>query len=246
MFPMFGLSPATSAGFSLNLTASAAYGGSFVSVVLGVSAGVRFEDLRTVLPWLSKPITGTAGDDAVTLAAPLRLGLADLGGGRDTLTLSSAGPNEVAVINTERVIGGARNDAIVALSTRGVTLDGRGGNDTLVGGSGHDLLIGGPGQDLLIGGLGADRYLFRPGDSLPDQPDQIIGFTPGVDDLVFRGMLEGSFAYRGSAGFTAGGHSEARFSAGLLEVDANGDGVADTAIRLGNITGLSAGDFVWT
>lgn len=232
--------------FSLNLTGSAAYGGSFVSAVLSVSGSVRFEDLRSVLPWLTPPVTGTAGDDAVTLAVPRRLGLADLGTGRDTLTLSSAGPNEVAVINTERVIGGARNDAIVSLSTRPVTLDGRGGNDTLAGGLGHDLLIGGTGQDLLIGGLGADRYLFRAGDSTPGRPDQIIGFTPGVDDLVFRDMLEGSFVYRGSAGFTAGGHTEARFSAGLLEVDANGDGAADVAIRLGNVTGLSASDFLWT
>jgi Ca2+-binding RTX toxin-like protein len=218
-------------------------GGRFAGATIEASGSVTTGDIRITLPTL---ITGTVGDDLVRLAAPLRGGIVDLGGGRDRVVLSSAGPNEVAVRNTEFVTGGARADAIAALSARNVAFSGQGGDDTLTGGAGNDVLAGGAGEDLLIGGLGADRFLFRAGDSDPARPDRILDFTAGFDRLVFRDLLQGEFAYLGAGAFTPDGNSEARFSGGLLEVDANGDGAVDLAIRLGPVTGPSPGDFLWT
>lgn len=97
------------------------------------------------------------------------------------------------------------------------TLDGGDDNDYLVGGGGGDLLIGGDGNDNLNGDAGSDTYKGGAGDDshsdfsygpegpLPDGNDvfvfeaekkgnfghdQVYGFDPGEDTLVFAGYTE--------------------------------------------------------
>lgn len=93
------------------------------------------------------------------------------GGGSDTVRIDNA--------------NGAFSD------TQATTLDGQGGNDTLLGGNGPETLIGGPGRDLVEGragvdvvllGAGADTFVWQPGDG----SDGVEG-EAGVDLLDFRG-----------------------------------------------------------
>jgi Ca2+-binding RTX toxin-like protein len=193
-------------------------------------------------------ITGGAMIDAVTFATAVTGGVVDLGGGMDRVKLSSAGPNSITVSNVETVTGGLQADRIT-VAAGAATLEGGGGNDTLIGGAGADRLQGGVGVDLLTGGGGADRFVFRAGESPLAAHDRITDFQSGVDDLVFLGQLRGAFEWRGSAAFTADGHSEARMAAGttLLLVDADGNGAAELAVDLtgGSLSGFGARDFVW-
>lgn len=116
------------------------------------------------------------------------------------------------------------------------TLSGDAGSDWLIGGGGADLLRGGDGRDLIMlgaddtasGGAGADRFVLGEfGNAtilefgLNDQLD--LSFLPGLSFI-------GSAAFSGQAGEVRNG----RFG---LEIDRDGDGVAETFIR------ASHGDF---
>lgn len=149
-----------------------------------------------------------AAQDNITLAAPISRGRIDLGGGKDTLTLSSDGPNTVTVLNVEKVIGGAATDTVTfGTAIRGATIDLGGGRDklllasegvnrvtvvnteTVIGGdvrdridasgsTGNVILLGGAGTDTLIGGSGNDTITGGKG------ADVLTGGT-GADRFFF-------------------------------------------------------------
>jgi Ca2+-binding RTX toxin-like protein len=145
------------------------------------------------------------------------------------------------VTGIESVIGGAADDTItMALATVGSTLNGGGGDDTLVGSNG---------ADVLIGGTGADRFVFR--DTLQSSLtifDTISDFVVGQDKLVFEGLGNGTFGIVSS--FTNTGNAQATWdsNANILLVDSDGNGVADMKLMLtaGSSDALSASDFQWT
>jgi Ca2+-binding RTX toxin-like protein len=194
-------------------------------------------------------VTGGAASDSLTLTEALSGGLLELRGGSDRVVLAT-GTNTISFRDVELVIGGGGVDRLTVLGTGGARLEGRAGDDRLVGGDGADQLIGGTGRDILTGGAGADRFHFRAGDSPSTAPDQITDFDATSDRLVFEGQLLGSFSFRGAAEFKATGASQARFveASRRLEVDANGNGLADTVITLTGVTlaSLSASDFLWS
>jgi Ca2+-binding RTX toxin-like protein len=211
-----------------------------LQLATGVANSLSVGNVETIL--------GGSATDAITFTTTITGGTLDLGAGADRVKLSSLGANSVTVASVESVTGGSMADRI-AVSAGAATLDGMGGNDTLIGGAGADRLTGGTGVDLMTGGGGADRFVFRTGHSPVSTPDRITDFQAGVDDLVFLGMLRGSFEWRGASAFTAGGHSEARMASGttLLLVDADGNGAADLAVNLagGTLSGFGAADFLW-
>jgi Ca2+-binding RTX toxin-like protein len=188
-----------------------------------------------------------SGNNSVTLAAPFA-GTVDLGGGSDRLNLA-AGTNTVTVQNVEVVNGNVGNDAITVTGTVGAVLRGLGGNDVLTGGAGRDQLRGGIGADTLEGNGGADVFIFANAESSVAVQDTVLDFEFGVDLLLFTGMLRGDFTWQGNAAtFTATGNSQARMAVdGLLEIDADGNGVADSAINMTGVTvgTLSQSDFLW-
>ena len=59
----------------------------------------------------SNLISGTSGNDNITLTTPIFNESVDLGAGNDTLTLAN-GTNSATVANTETIIGGTGNDTI--------------------------------------------------------------------------------------------------------------------------------------
>jgi Ca2+-binding RTX toxin-like protein len=194
-------------------------------------------------------ITGGAAADTLRLGTAAAGASVDLGGGLDRLRLHAEAANTLTVANVESVLGGGFGDAITVTGTVAAAVDGGAGADTLTGGGGADRLIGGTGTDRITGGAGPDRFIFRAASESPaGSPDRITDFQAGIDDLVMVGMLQGSFAWRGGAAFTAGGSSEARLAGTLLQVDADGNGVAEMAVDLtgGSLAGLSAKDFIWS
>jgi Ca2+-binding RTX toxin-like protein len=151
----------------------------------------------------------------------------------------------------DALFGGALQDSLSG-GAGADTLTGGAGNDILNGGADDDLLFGGSGDNRLTGGLGADHFAFAGTDrgiaTIVDF-NALNGGTGAGDVLEFRGLLVGSFAYRGGKTFTGGSdNTEARVVGDHLLVDANGDGVADLTIVLTGLTSanqLSAADFLF-
>jgi len=96
------------------------------------------------------------------------------------------------------VLAGGGSDIVTIDSGNGVftdteatTLDGQGGNDTLLGGTASEVLIGGPGRDVVDGGPGDDVVRLGAGNDLfvwqaGDGSDVVEG-DAGVDRLEFSG-----------------------------------------------------------
>lgn len=96
--------------------------------------------------WAS--VTGTSGDDTITVKAPrIRVSAR---GGDDAVTVAPDAHAD-AVLR-----GGAGRDVLTG-GTRNDTLVGGPGRDRLVGLKRSDTLIGGPGRDVARGGTGGDR-----------------------------------------------------------------------------------------
>ena len=121
-------------------------------------------------------------------------------------------------------------------------LTGTSGNDTLTGGNGNDTLDGLGSQDILTGGAGDDTFRFS---SLNDiNYDQIIDFAPG--DRIDLSALNVTFI--GDGAFTGTplnkGQAQVRhrvdFSSSVLEIDGDGDGIADRFIHVNGGPALRA------
>lgn len=121
------------------------------------------------------------------------------------------------------------------------------GNDTIKGDIGDDLITGGTGVDLISGGIGADTFIFDDlADSAAQTFDTIRDFVSGTDHISLQLNLAGAINFIGTSAFsgtqTELGYSLSRAGA-MVELDANGDGVADFALLLSRVVTLSSGDF---
>jgi Ca2+-binding RTX toxin-like protein len=111
---------------------------------------------------------GQDGDDTFRLFGDARPLIIQGQDGVDTIDLANStlttldlrNEDDVEIVLNVRqgtVIGNAANNRIVAApDASAVTLDGLGGNDTLIGGTQNDSLVGGFGDDSLNGGAGSD------------------------------------------------------------------------------------------
>jgi Ca2+-binding RTX toxin-like protein len=107
-------------------------------------------------------VNAEEGDDSVTVAREVQVGVTLRGGPGNDRLIGGAG--------NDKLIGGAGND----------TLIGGAGNDVLVGGPGNDTLIGGPGNDVLRGGPGQDTLNGGPGNNeLEQDPSSVVRHTGG-------------------------------------------------------------------
>ncbi len=180
----------------------------------------------------------------------------------DTITGSNA-DNDLYGFNGSDIINGAGgNDNIFGGfgETTGNTLSGGSGNDSILasygadilrGDTGNDRLTGSLGTDRLTGGTGADRFIFdNLADSTMAAADTITDFN-GAEDLIMLAPLQftTSQTFIGSSAFSATGGAELQVITAMgvqtLQVDANGDGTADMAIKVIG-TALSADDFIYS
>ncbi|MEZ0315653.1 MAG: beta strand repeat-containing protein [Methylophilaceae bacterium] len=137
------------------------------------------------------------------------------------------------------------------------------GTDTIIGGAGNDTLIGGNGNDSLTGGSGDDSFIFDTA-AAGTNVDTITDFVSGDDILSFKdsifnlGVNEGTGGASPTAftagildtattGITAGNQlagADARFgfntTTGQLFYDADGSGVASSAVLVATLTGVTA------
>jgi len=181
----------------------------------------------------SDRIFGEDGDDTIRVGDG-----ADLINGGDGNDKIFTGAGDVTV-------DGGSGDDIIESGARS-TIMGGDGNDIIRGSDGPNQLWGGRGDDYLEGGLGTDRFSFS---SIQNGIDTIADFrSMEGDELLFKGLLHGSFSYLGSADFTGSGNSEARFANGQVLVDTDGNGTANITIKLTGITDTSqlhASDFAF-
>lgn len=165
-------------------------------------------------------------------------------------------------------LGGSKGKDLLEGGAGADRLNGYFGNDTLRGGDGADRLNGGgnadwldggKGRDLLTGGAGSDDFaflgLYQSGNSAATA-DVITDFSHAEWDLIDLSALDANtgvagnqaFDFIGNGAFT-GTRGELRYAFDasgdtLVQVDVNGDSVADMMIRLTGHHDLVADDFI--
>lgn len=126
------------------------------------------------------------------------------------------------------------------------------GRDVLFGDAGNDQLRGGRGTDIVTGGAGADVFVFA---SVAEAStgvgrDLILDFRAGVDRMDLANIDANAnkvgnqrFDYVGSDAFSFSA-GELRYANGVVSGDIDGDGRADFAVRIGEVSALTQGDFL--
>jgi trimeric autotransporter adhesin len=194
-------------------------------------------------------LDGGAGADSLTGGA-----------GNDTYTVNLAGDVvvELAAGGFDLVRSfitytlGLNVENLTLLGSNPLSGTGNAQNNKLTGNSGANALQGLAGADTLLGGGGADDFVYLSKtvgfDTIGDF-NELDGGAEEGDQIVFAAaLLTGSFAYVGSAAFSALGNSEARVQGNQVLFDNDGNGSVDITITLTGLVSdsqLSAGDFAF-
>jgi Ca2+-binding RTX toxin-like protein len=151
------------------------YGGGASSVVLQLGAGISQADLSLKSTGISTTFSvynSTLGGNIVTTNVPGEV----LTFGSSAGSISAIGSvtsikladgtvlDDVAMASLRGVLLGRDGNDTLTASASGQSVNGRGGNDSLIGGAGNDTLLGGLGNDTLSGGAGSDTYQYSVGD----------------------------------------------------------------------------------
>lgn len=122
------------------------------------------------------------------------------------------------------------------------------GNDIIDGGAGNDLIIGGLGNDVMTGGAGMDNFFYYKTDVATFSTDEITDFTVGQDKINLAQLVTGTrFTFIDTQAFhkvVGELHYTVVNGSAMVEGDINGDGRADFAIKVDNVTTLSRNDFI--
>ncbi|MCW9044402.1 MAG: DUF4114 domain-containing protein [Pseudopelagicola sp.] len=187
---------------------------------------------------------------AAQLEAVLELGtdFSDPVGNFDDVIYGNCGADIIfAGYGQDTVYGGAGRDIVFGGDDNDLLMGGF-AEDIIDGGMGDDTIDGGAGLDVLSGGEGQDTFRFSLYDAPEDESseatsaaedtarDRIIDFSgdAGDNDKIdlssFATTFIGTAAFSGTAG-------EVRYDAdgddALIYVDANGNGLADFSLQLG-------------
>jgi Ca2+-binding RTX toxin-like protein len=108
-------------------------------------------------------------------------------------------------------INGDGGDNTIVSRLGGATINGLAGNDMLIGMNGNDVLAGNAGADTLIGGMGTDRLFGGPGadtfrfslprESLLRAPDRIGDFHHAQHDLIDLSRIDANTRVTGDQAF---------------------------------------------
>ena len=185
--------------------------------------------------------------DATIDLRPATLRYEEGGGGRVSFAYGVFGGFTIAYgVTIEQARTGSGNDTLFGNDVANLLSAGD-GNDSINGGGGNDTLIGGRGSDTLTGGAGSDIFQF-----LANQDsgrglgrDVITDFEQGSDKIDLSALDATRFIGTGSFSGRVGEVRYAAFDgATIIEVDGNGDRLADLQIELGSNVSLGFGDFL--
>lgn len=149
-------------------------------------------------------------------------------------------------VTIENASGGSGNDRLTGNDAAN-RLSGGAGNDRLEGGAGDDRLVGGLGSDTLNGGAGADIFVFSSNaDSvIGGLRDLVEGFEQGQDKIDLSALDASRFIGSGSFSGRAGEVRYASFDGStVIELDSNGDRLADFQVGLDRALNLTINDFL--
>jgi serralysin len=187
-----------------------------------------------------------AADASIDLR-PATLQYEEGGGGRVSYAYGLHGGFTIANgVTIENARSGSGNDSLTGNEAAN-RLESGAGNDTLIGNGGNDVLIGGAGEDVMTGGAGADMFVFQSnGDSVPGLGrDTITDFTQGSDRIDVSALNASAFIGTGLFTGQAGQVRYASFEGTtIIELDSNGDRLADFQIELTGAVPLGFGDFL--
>ena len=132
--------------------------------------------------------------------------------------------------------------------SKGLTIDGGAGNDTIVSTGFADTIIGGSGADTLTGGSGTDTFVFTTSaDSVVTAFDTIMDFTSNSDDIK-TGVTSGATSLNQGTSYTATGTgslgANIASAVGAGNTDASHTAAANDAYVV-TITGTGAGTYVF-
>ena len=149
-------------------------------------------------------------------------------------------------VTIENARSGSGNDALTGNDAAN-RLESGAGNDVLIGNGGNDVLIGGIGGDTLTGGAGADSFVYQ---SNADSAvglgrDVITDFTRGSDRIDVTALNASTFIGGALFSGAAGQLRTVSFDGTtIIELDSNGDRLADWQIELTGMVPLGYGDFL--
>ncbi len=149
-------------------------------------------------------------------------------------------------VTIENARSGSGNDTLIGNEAAN-RLESGAGDDTLAGNGGNDVLVGGSGHDVMTGGAGADVFLFgSDSDSAPGLGrDLITDFAKGSDLIDLSALNASKFVGTSTFSGEAGQVRYASFDgATIIELDSNGDRIADFQVELQGQVALSFGDFI--
>lgn len=187
-------------------------------------------------------IDGGDGDDDI-----------DGGEGNDDIDGGIGNDTIVGLAGTDTINGGEGNDDIDGGADSDV-ITGGAGNDVLKGDAGDDTITGGAGADTITGGDGSDVYVYTDiADSgvVADTFDLITDFDVANDKFDLTALLasdEFDFIAANGGAFTGGSDNpEVRWTKSggstIIEIDIDGNGVADMQINLDDEVDLTAANF---
>ena len=129
-------------------------------------------------------ITGTSKADTINLESSENSANDD-----GYLYLEFNGNRTSIFVGDRKIVvnAGDGNDKVDNTSDFGATLNGQGGNDTLIGGSANDSLNGSSGNDVLDGGLGADTLQGGSGNDTADYSSRTTNLNISLDNMANDG-----------------------------------------------------------
>ncbi|MEL7097886.1 MAG: calcium-binding protein [Pseudomonadota bacterium] len=172
----------------------------------------------------SNALNGGNGDDMMTVKGTIG-GIIRGGAGEDNIDM------RLSTVTGGFTRGGADNDTIFGSS----------GNDRLFGDGGNDMIRGGIGRDVMIGGAGADTFIINSFDSLAGSKDFIRDFSSAEGDKI---DLSSVAFYFNSNGLFTNRAGEVVQRGRSVQIDEDGDGVADMFVTIQAGVTLSASDFI--
>lgn len=222
---------------SISLVENAAEGTDLVRAEVSWVLGDNFENLELIGGddisgrgnTLDNVITGNSGDNILRGKS-----------GDDTVTGGHGDDQIRGNVGNDKLYGSDGDD----------TLTGGGGRDRLYGDAGHDVLIGGGGRDTLMGGADADIFEFNKVLHSPNSSnrDTILDFQQGEDLFDLSAIIPAELSFIGTNAFSNAGAGEVNYtisgSYGIVQVDVDGDGIADMKIKVNAMTSFTEFDFI--